>query len=151
MRKSLTTVLAILVVGAAIARAADVGADSGDAATIAAIRALEQRRIEAGLRKDIALLDETTADDYLQIDMNGNVRDKATQMKRLASSEVKLESNVLDDTVVRVYGDTAVVTGRATATGTIRGEPYPRIRYTRIYVKRDGQWKVVLFQQTRTS
>ena len=82
--------------------------------------------------------------------MNGNVRDKATQMKRIASSEVTMDSNVLDETVVRVYGDTAVVTGRATATGTISGEPYPRIRYTRVYVKRDGRWKVALFQQTRT-
>jgi ketosteroid isomerase-like protein len=83
--------------------------------------------------------------------MAGNVRDKATQMKRIASSEVKMESNTLDDMVVRVYGDTAVVTGRATAVGTLRGEPYPRIRFTRVYVKHGASWKVVLFQQTRTS
>ena len=151
MRKSLTMLLAALVVCVTQARGADIAADSGDAATVALIRKLEQQRIDAGLRKDDAALAATTADDYLQIDMNGNVRDKATQMKRIASSEVKMESNVLDDMVVRIYGDTAVVTGRATATGTLRGEPYPRIRYTRVYVNRGGQWKVVLFQQTRTS
>jgi ketosteroid isomerase-like protein len=123
-------------------------ADSGDAATVALIRKLEQQRIDAGLRKDVAALDATTADDYLQIDMAGNVRDKATQMKRIASAEVKMESNPLDDMLVRVYGETAVVTGRATAVGTIRGQPYPRIRFTRVYVKNDGAWKVVLFQQT---
>lgn len=150
MRKSLTMLLAGLVVITS-ARSADIGADSGESATVASIRKLEQQRIDAGLRKDVAALEATTADDYLQIDMNGNVRDKVTQMKRIASSEVTMESNTLDEVVVRVYGDTAVVTGRATAVGTIRGEPYPRIRYTRVYVKRDGQWKVVLFQQTKTS
>jgi ketosteroid isomerase-like protein len=144
MRKRLTTLLAAIVCASAIA-------DSGDAATVALIRKLEQQRIDAGLRKDVAALEAMTADDYLQIDMAGNVRDKATQMKRIASPEVKLDSNTLDDLVVRVYAETAVVTGRATAVGTIHGEPYPRIRYTRVYVKQDGQWKVILFQQTRTS
>src|SRR5687768_15589537 len=125
MRSTLTTlVAAMLVCGGALA-------DSGDAATVALIRKLEQQRIDAGLRKDVGALEATTADDYLQIDMAGNVRDKPTQMKRIASSEVKMESNTLDDVVVRVYGQTAVVTGRATAVGTIRGEPYPRIRFTR--------------------
>lgn len=143
MRKALTTLLVSLVCGA-------VFADSGDAATVALIRQLEEQRIDAGLRKDVAALEATTADDYLQIDMAGNVRDKATQMKRIASSEVKMVSNTLDDLVVRVYGETAVVTGRATAVGTIRGEPYPRIRFTRVYVKQGATWKVVLFQQTRT-
>jgi ketosteroid isomerase-like protein len=143
MRKALTTLAASLVCGLAFA-------DSGDAATVALIRKLERERIDAGLRKDVVALDATTADDYLQIDMAGNVRDKATQMERIASSEVKMESNTLDDMVVRVYGETAVVTGRATAVGTIRGEPYPRIRFTRVYVKQDETWKVVLFQQTKT-
>jgi ketosteroid isomerase-like protein len=144
MRGTLTTLLAMIACASAVA-------DSGDAATVALIRKLEQQRIDAGLRKDVAALESTTADDYVQIDMAGNVRDKATQMKRIASSEVTMDSNALDEMVVRVYGDTAVVTGRATAVGTIRGEAYPPIRYTRVYVKRDGQWKVVLFQQTRIS
>ncbi|MBC8028154.1 MAG: nuclear transport factor 2 family protein [Steroidobacteraceae bacterium] len=143
MRTRLTTLVALIVCGG-------VFADSGDAATVALIVKLEQQRIDAGLRKDVAALEATTADDYLQIDMAGNVRDKATQMKRIASSEVKMVSNTLDDLVVRVYGETAVVTGRATAVGTIRGEPYPRIRFTRVYVKQGATWKVVLFQQTRT-
>ena len=142
MRRTLTTLAAILVCSA-------VFADSSDAATIALIRKLEQQRIDAGLRKDVVALEATTSDDYLQIDMAGNLRDKATQMKRIASSEVKMESNTLDDMVVRVYGETAVVTGRATAVGTIRGEPYPCIRFTRIYVRQGASWKVVLYQQTR--
>ncbi len=140
------TILCLLGTGVGPARAAD----SGDPATVALIRKMEAERIDAGLRKDVAAIETATADDYVQIDMAGNIRDKATQMKRLASSEVNMTSNTLDDMVIRVYGDTAVVTGRATAVGTIRGEPYPRIRFTRIYVKRGGEWQVVLYQQTRT-
>jgi len=51
---------------------------------------------------------------------------------------------------VRLYGDVAVVTGRATPKGIADGREFGEpIRYSRVYVKRDGRWQVVLFQQTR--
>jgi len=43
-----------------------------------------------------------------------------------------------------------VVTGRSNPKGTIDGKDVSGpIRFTRVYVKRNGNWQSVLFQQTR--
>lgn len=46
---------------------------------------------------------------------------------------------------VRVYGDTAVVTGRVTNTAHYQGERYDADEWTTdVFVKRDGHWRCVL-------
>jgi ketosteroid isomerase-like protein len=46
---------------------------------------------------------------------------------------------------VRVYGDTALVTGRVTNTAHFRGERYDADEWTTdVFVKRDGRWLCVL-------
>ena len=53
------------------------------------------------------------------------------------------------DTKVRVYGDTAVLTGKVIKKGTYaegprKGQEYNfQYRYTDVYVKRNGRWQVV--------
>ena len=50
--------------------------------------------------------------------------------------------------MVRLYGDTAVITGAATI--GLRGQAAPfTLRYTLVYVKREGQWRMVAWQSTR--
>ncbi|MFC9128017.1 nuclear transport factor 2 family protein [Streptomyces sp. NPDC057099] len=50
---------------------------------------------------------------------------------------------------VRVYGDTAVVTGRVTNTAHYQGERYDADEWTTdVFVKRDGRWRCVLSQIT---
>nr|MBA3766029.1 nuclear transport factor 2 family protein [Acidobacteriota bacterium] len=51
---------------------------------------------------------------------------------------------------VRVYGETAVVTGRATVKGKYKGMDISgQYRYTHVFVKQRGHWLVVTAQQTR--
>ena len=115
------------------------------------IRKIESDRLAAGVRKDIEAVSAATAEDYLQIDLDGNVLDKAATLQRIKSTYAQLQSNPVDDKmVVRIYGNTAVITGRAAPKGTINGTEFVgAIRYSRVYVKRGGRWQVVLFQQTR--
>lgn len=48
---------------------------------------------------------------------------------------------------VRVYGDTAVVIGRNTEKGTLKGKPYTyTYRWTDVFVRRDGRWQAVVSQ-----
>jgi ketosteroid isomerase-like protein len=124
-------------------------AQAPDSAEVALLKKLEDQRIQAGVRKDTDTIAAATADDYVQIDLEGNAFGKAEAMRRIRSSRIQLKSNTIDDLNIRIYGNTAVVTGRSTAKGTIDGNDFPRVRYSRVYVKRDGQWKVVLFQLTR--
>jgi ketosteroid isomerase-like protein len=98
---------------------------------------MENDRIQAGVRKDVDAIAAVTADDYVMIDFEGKVRNKAATLERIKSSEIRLQSNSLDEVDVRIYGNTAMVTGRATPKGTISGKDFSRpIRYTRVYVKK---------------
>jgi hypothetical protein len=50
---------------------------------------------------------------------------------------------------VRIYGDTAIVTGRSDAKGVVGGrELKGPVMFTRVYVKKGGKWQSVAFQQT---
>lgn len=125
---------------------------SNEADTVALIKKLENDRIQAGVRKDVALVEAATADEYLQIDWDGKVLDKAATLARIKSSSIQLQSNTLDELDVKVYGNTAVVRGLATRKGTMDGRDISTaIRYTRVYANRDGRWQVVQFQQTRVA
>ena len=118
-------------------------------AQVALIKNMEEDRVQAGVRKDVAAISAVTAEDYVQIDLDGDVRDKAAALRRIEPAVIQLRSNTVDQMVVRIFGDTAVVTGRSTPTGTIDGKDFPPIRYSRVYVRRGGHWQVVMFQMTR--
>lgn len=144
----------LAVEGGATAGPSPASQDSGptvDDAEVAAIRRMESDRLQAGVRKDVDAISRATADDYMQIDADGNILDKTATLQRIRSSYAQLHATPVDDMVVRLYGNTAVVTGRATPKGTIDGKATRPIRYTRVYVRRGGQWRVVLFQQTRVA
>jgi len=73
-------------------------------------------------------------------------------LARIGSSNIRLQSNTVDEINVNVYGNTAVVCGMATRKGVMDGKDISAsVRYTRVYVMRDGRWQVVQFQQTRVA
>ena len=54
------------------------------------------------------------------------------------------------DIQVRVYGDTAVLTGRTTQKGQFNGKDISgQTRFTRVYLQQRGKWQAVAFQATR--
>jgi len=78
--------------------------------------------------------------------------DKSQMVNNFKTGQTKLTSNELSDMEVRVYGNTAVITGKADVAGTMAGKDTKgQIMFTRVYVKKDGQWQSVAFQQTRVS
>ena len=73
---------------------------------------------------------------------------KAAYLEALRSGKTKYRAFDRAPSVVRVYGNTAVVTG--TATLSLRGQAAPfTLRYTLAYVMREGQWRMVAWQSTR--
>lgn len=114
------------------------------------LKQMEKDRAAAVIKADIGTLDRLTSDDYEFTDSRGQVRNKQEMLDAIKSGQTKLQSNDLDDLKVSVYGDTAVVTGKSTAKGTLGGQPVTGpIRFMRVLVKRGGQWKCVAFQQTK--
>jgi len=111
------------------------------------IRQVEDRRREALLRGDTTTLDQIFADDYSVVNQFGQVQTKAEMMYALKFGALKFESVVEDNVSIRVYRDAAVLTGRATSKH--EGRESTQLRFTRVYLKRQGRWQTVAYQVTR--
>jgi ketosteroid isomerase-like protein len=73
------------------------------------------------------------------------VRTKPQVISDFTSGELKFQSITTDEVRVRIYGNTAIETGRSTMIGQDRGKAVPRDnRFTRVWVKQRGHWQLVL-------
>ena len=122
------------------------GSDSTVADTV---RALESARAKALLSADTTALSRVTAAEFIEISRLGQLRTKADNIREIASGVLKLTSVKYDSLTVQIYGDVAVLRGVADNTGTFRGMPFAgKLRYTRVFVRRDGRWQAVAMQHT---
>jgi|ERR1043166_3011061 hypothetical protein len=113
------------------------------------VRAVEQARGEALLHADTVALSRMLATEFMEISRLGLVRTRADNIRDISSGDLKLLTVRYDSLAVRIYGNVAVLTGIADNTGQFRGFPFSgKIRYTRVFVRRDGRWQAVLMQQT---
>ncbi len=113
---------------------------------------LESNLAAALEKSDMVAYDRLIGDDYTFTTQDGVVRTKAEMIASYKSGDLKYESLRFDDIKVRLYGNTAVVTGRSTAKAQDKGQDISgQYRYTRVYVKRHGRWQLVATQSTRTA
>jgi ketosteroid isomerase-like protein len=114
------------------------------------IEGLEMEWRQAQLDNDITVISNLLADDYVGITANGTVETKSQTIAQRKAGTVRITALDLDDLKVRLYGDTAVVTSKAELQG-INGQSdiSGRYRYTRVYNRRLGQWKIVSFEASR--
>ena len=130
--------LLALISGATAARAAPASDP------IMALGQLDRARIQAQIGADAAALDRLYAEDFIGIGPSGTVRTKAQVIADFTSGSLRFQSITADDVRWRVYGDTAVETGRSTMIGQDRGKAVPRDnRFTRVWVKRQHRWQLV--------
>ena len=97
--------------------------------------------------KDRAAIAANMAEDFRQIDAHGNVESKASFIDGLVTPDLQLDPYTVEDFEVRLYGDTALLSGRTRMTGRYAGKPFnSHYRYIDVYVKRGGAWKIVSVQ-----
>ena len=124
---------------------------SPDQDTIREIVDMERQAKEATLHRDADFTQRTLADDYVAITPLGSVTTKQDAVSARKSGQLRYEAMNVTDMVVRIYGDTAVVTARADVRGHQLGEDFSGpYRYTRIWVRRNGHWQTVSYQATVT-
>jgi uncharacterized protein (TIGR02246 family) len=139
----------VLLFLAAIALQIGAAAASSQNATKQRILQLEEERNQAIVKGDAAALERMTADDYTFITLRGELRTKAEIIQGFRSGSFHYDNRRISDMNVRVYGDTAVVTGRSVQSGHENGKDYSGdYRFTRVYAKRDGNWQTVALQTT---
>jgi ketosteroid isomerase-like protein len=122
-----------------------------DQDTIREVVDLERQAKEASLHRDADFPQRTLAEDYVAITPLGQVTTKKDALTARRSGQLRYDAINVTDMVVRIYGDTAVVTARADVRGHQLGEDFSGpYRYTRIWVRRSGQWRTVSYQATVT-
>ncbi len=113
------------------------------------IKKLEEERNGAILHGDAAAIDRLSSADYTVINEWGQVVTKAQILDGLKSGAVKFESREQSELNIRLYGNTAVLIGRATQKGTQNGKSMSAsVRFSRVYVKEKGKWMAVSTQNT---
>jgi ketosteroid isomerase-like protein len=142
----------ILIVLLAIAATSISSAQGNTSSVQEELKKLENERNTAITKSDTAALERTTSDDYTLINLSGQLRNKSQLMQSFKTGDIKITSREIDDVNVRVYGNTAVVTGHVTQKGKGEGKDITgQYRFTRVYVKQKGTWQSVAAQETRIS
>src|SRR5262245_2236050 len=114
------------------------------------LNTLEKEWALAFVKNDAEAIGRYMADDWMVISPDGNVIDKVTFLGLIKSGVLTHDQMEFAEVNVRVYGDSAVVTSRATSKGKIQGEAFSELeRSTDVLVKQKGQWKSVLTHLTR--
>lgn len=128
-----------------------IGASIGDQETIREVVDMERQAKEASLRRDPEFPQKALAEDYVAISPLGQVTTKQEAISARKSGQLRYETIDVSDMVVRLYGDTAIVTARADVKGHQLGEDFSGpYRYTRVWVRRSGRWQAVSYQATVT-
>jgi len=113
---------------------------------------LEHRWNEAFYRKDTRFIESILADEFLATYDDGTRGDKAKELALAAEFNQQVESAIPDDFTVKVFRDTAVVWFTLKLVGIRQGQRAEmQLRYTDVWVIRDGRWLCVSTQSTRVN
>ena len=122
---------------------------TSEADTKEEILRIERERNRAIISGDANALDRMTSDDYTFITLRGELRTKPEIIQGFKSGSFHYDSRQISELNVRVYGNTAVVTGRSNQKGRENGKDYSGdYRFTRVYARQGGRWQTVALQTT---
>ncbi len=121
-----------------------------DVSTEEALIALERGWNEAFYARDVEFLDSILADDFIVTYDDGARGDKARELELAATFNQRVISATQEDFTVQVYEDAAVAWFTLRVVGIRQGqEAEIALRYTDVWVVRDGRWQCVASQSTR--
>ena len=110
---------------------------------------LEKAFAEAIVKNDLEGIGRLVTDDWIIIDPNGEIVDRSRFLEVIKSGALTHDMMASEDFRVRVYGDSAVVTGVTRTKGKFLGQEFStHERATDVFVKRDGRWQCVLTHLT---
>jgi ketosteroid isomerase-like protein len=114
------------------------------------IKELQAEFVKAILNGDAPFLSKYYANDALSVHGQGQVYTKVQETTELKSGSLKYDSYTIRDQTIHVYGDTVVVVTLASAKGLLESRPFNQdFRTTYVWVRQEGNWKLVLRQVTR--
>jgi ketosteroid isomerase-like protein len=113
---------------------------------------LERDWDDAFHRKDVAFIDRVLAEEFVSTYGDGSRGDRAKELKLAVEFNQQVDSSTLDEFVVKVYGDSAVVWFTQRMVGPSKGQRLElTYRYIDVFVMRDGRWQCVASQSTKVT
>lgn len=111
------------------------------------LKRAQREWLDAYVKNDAAQLARLTSDDFISTGHDGKVGGKEQALDAIKAGNVALDAIETDDFRMRLYGNTAVVTG---TTAYKKGERIlGQVRYTQVWVRRaPGRWQTVSWQGT---
>lgn len=100
--------------------------------------------------RDTRFIANVLADEFIATYSDGSRGDKAQEVRLASEFNQQVDASSMEDFVVRVYGDTAVVWFTKRMTGPKQGRPTTvAFSYTDVFVRRGGRWQCVSSQSSR--
>lgn len=130
--------------------------ETRDAATSAALEQevlrVEDALLDALVRKDAETLERLLGHEFSLSGSNAALETRAQYLESAKTPDRELEPLTLEEREVRVYGGTAVTVGRVHLKGQwVERRLDLRLRYTHVYVQREGRWQAVAAHLTVVS
>lgn len=105
---------------------------------------------KANIDKDVKTMDRIMADDWVGLDFQGNANTKAQSIANVKAGTSTAQSVDLGPLKVRVFGNTAIVTGSDTEKSTYKGKDSSgKYVWTDVFVNRNGRWQAVASETTK--
>ncbi len=123
--------------------ATEIKLETSDKATL---ERLNQEYVDAFMNADVGWYQEHLAEDFVCIESDGSVLNKAQFLTNTKKGTDVVEYR-LENVDVRIYGDAALV--RATGLWTREDRSMGMSRYIDVYVKQKEEWKTVSAQISR--
>jgi ketosteroid isomerase-like protein len=113
---------------------------------------LERDWVAALQRNDVQFVDSVLADDFIATYGDGSRGDRKRELQLVAEFNQQVDEWDVDEFIVKVFRDTAIVWFTQRLVGPVQGKPTEIVtRYTDVFVMRDGRWQCVSSQSTRVA
>lgn len=115
-----------------------------------AVRAVNDQRFLAMVNGDVAALERLLADDLTYTHSNGTVETKLQFLASIRTKTLEYREIEAEDVKVSLHGETAIVTGLAAVKLATGGREMDlSLRFTAVYIRKGGAWKLAAWQSTR--
>jgi ketosteroid isomerase-like protein len=151
MVKTLAATGVALLMAVSMTHAQPAKAQAGStSAAVDAVTAAELARFKAQTAGDLKALDALLGDELVYTHSSAQVDSKASYVESMRSGALTYKTIEPRDIKVSVFGNTAIITAAAHITAVSKGQPVDnQLRYTDVWVLRNGRWQMVAWQSTR--
>lgn len=134
---------------AAIALMLVLGQQLDNAAVARELKGIEERLASSWKNGDCDAWSALIAPDWSVIHITGTIIKKDEALLMCRTPQGRIDAFTIDDLHVRVFNDSAVITGRTTLSMGGANAGTVRLRFTDVFIRRDGRWRVVASHATR--